>query len=524
VIITDANNCTLNYSVSIGGGNCAPIANADNFIGFEDTPLLGTIVPNDIDPDGDALVFFILTNPANGTIIFNIDGTFTFTPNPNWNGVTTFTYRACDPLGLCSTATVTIVIGPTNDPPIAQNDFFSGQEDVPISGTVINNDSDIDGDILNYENITEPVNGTLVFNPNGTFVFTPNKDWNGTTSFEYVVCDPEGLCDRAIVTIRIFPTNDPPIAENDIFYVLKNSTFTNTVINNDSDIDGDMLTFNRVSNPANGVLTFNVNGTFTYRPNLNFTGIDSFVYRACDPSGLCDNATVTLIVQPQVTVNLTPINGVISEGEQIKVTARLTEPLFQDVFVTLKYTGVAINGVDYSLSGEFITIKFLAGQTTSTDSLTLTAKKDDLKESQENALISIASTSSTFVLIGTGSNISIIDIYPEQTPLLPGENPDINPDPLTSPNGDGEGNDAFIIYNIAKYPDNEVVIFNRWGNAVYKTRNYNNNDNAFKGIANTGLLISSPDKELVDGVYYYLIYTTYNGEKKLNKGYLILKR
>jgi hypothetical protein len=524
IIITDAKNCTFNYNVFIIGGNCAPIAMDDNFIAFEDTPLTKNVSVNDSDTDGDSLRFFLLTNPANGSIIFNLDGSFTFTPNPNWNGVTTFVYRACDPAGLCSIAKVTITVNPTNDPPIAQDDSFTVPEDTQLNGTVITNDSDIDGDLLIYDNVTEPANGTLVFNADGTFVFTPNKDWNGTTSFEYVVCDPAGLCDRAIVTITISPTNDPPVAEDDSFFVLKNITFSETVILNDSDIDGDILSFSRVSNPSNGILTLNINGTFTYTPNLNFTGIDSFVYRACDPFGLCDNATVTIMVQPQVIVNLTPIQAIISEGERIKVTATLTEPLLENVFVTLKYSGNAIRGVDYDLTGSFITIRFLAGETTSSDSLTLIAKNDVLKEPQENALISVERTSSIFVLIGTPSNIAINDIYPDAVPFLPSENPDINPDPLTSPNGDGEGNEAFIIYNIAKYPNNEVIIFNRLGNAVFQIKNYDNNDNAFKGIANTGLLLINPNKELVDGVYYYLIHTTYNGEKKLNKGYLILKR
>lgn len=523
VIITDAKNCTLTSNVTILANNCAPIALNDNFTTLEDTPITRNVGINDSDPDGDPLRFFIQTNPANGTIIFNADGSFTFTPNPNWNGTTTFDYRVCDPAGLCTNATVTIIVSPTNDPPIAQDDLFTGTEDVPLNRTVIVNDSDIDGDVLNFDNVTEPANGTLIFNADGTFVFTPNPNWNGTTNFEYVVCDPAGLCDRAIVTIIIVPANDPPIAEDDSFFVLKNSAFTESVVNNDIDIDGDVLSFNRVTNPGNGALVFNTNGTFTYTPNINFTGIDTYIYRACDPSGLCDNATVTFLVQPQVTVNLTPTIGKILEGENIKVTATLTEPLLQDVFVTLRYGGTANNGLDYNLTGSFITIRFLAGETTSTDTLTIHARNDDLKEFQENVLIEVESTSSVFVTIGIGSDIAIIDVYPVPIPYLPSENPDINPDPLTSPNNDGQGNDAFVIYNISKYPDNEVVIFNRWGNAVYKIKNYDNKDNAFKGFANTGLM-TNLNEALVDGVYYYVIHTIYNDEKKINKGYLILKR
>ena len=94
---------------------------------------------------------------------------------------------------------------------------------------------------------------------------------------------------------------------------------------------------------------------------------------------------------------------------------------------------------------------------------------------------------------------------------------------MTSPNKDGAGNEEFYIYNISAFPDNEVSIFNRWGNEVYKIRNYDNNGNAFRGRANKGLLTNT-EEDLVDGVYYYLITTKVNGVSKTNRGYLILKR
>ena len=68
-----------------------------------------------------------------------------------------------------------------------------------------------------------------------------------------------------------------------------------------------------------------------------------------------------------------------------------------------------------------------------------------------------------------------------------------------------------------------MLIFNRWGNEVFKIAGYNNDDKAFEGVANVGILTNT-NKELVDGVYYYVIYTTDNNVKKINRGYLILKR
>lgn len=96
------------------------------------------------------------------------------------------------------------------------------------------------------------------------------------------------------------------------------------------------------------------------------------------------------------------------------------------------------------------------------------------------------------------------------------------PDPLMSPNNDGMGNEYFKIKNIESFPDNEVVIYNRWGSEVYRTKGYNNTDKVFKGIANSSL--TNTNSVLVDGVYYYTIQTTIDKSAKYNKGYIILKR
>lgn len=247
-------------------------------------------------------------------------------------------------------------------------------------------------------------------------------------------------------------------------------------------------------------------------------------YTTCDPSGLCDDASVTLVVQPIVTVNLIPTNAVINEGDSIKITAVLTESLVEDVIVYLNYSGTAMLNNDYVLSDNYLSLLIPANQTETNHYFSINTILDDIKDDNESVISNITSTSKpAFVNIGTNSTVLIKDVYPESVTNTPSENPDINPDPLVSPNGDGLGNETFVIYNISKYPNNEVVIFNRWGNKVYETRGYDNKGNSFKGIANVGILTNS-DKELVDGVYYYLIYTDEDNKRKLNKGYLILKR
>ncbi|HEY1005977.1 MAG TPA: gliding motility-associated C-terminal domain-containing protein, partial [Sphingobacteriaceae bacterium] len=148
---------------------------------------------------------------------------------------------------------------------------------------------------------------------------------------------------------------------------------------------------------------------------------------------------------------------------------------------------------------------------------------------EEDVRIDIITTSDPLVRIGSHAAVVIQDIVPDD-PLTDDpvpENKDLFPDPTVSPNDDGQGNDYFNIGNILSFPENEVMIFNRWGNVVFRVKGYNTTDKIFRGFANTGIGTHAPEP-LVDGVYYYVIYTYKTigpaKERRLNKGYLILKR
>ncbi|WP_144695900.1 Calx-beta domain-containing protein [Chitinophaga vietnamensis] len=93
--------------------------------------------------------------------------------------------------------------------------------------------------------------------------------------------------------------------------------------------------------------------------------------------------------------------------------------------------------------------------------------------------------------------------------------------PGISPNHDGMGNEVMYIENINKYPDNKVVIFNRWGGTVFKTNNYDNKSNNFDGHANTG---GSSGQEVPDGSYFYVIEVRTNGKTERYTGYIVIKR
>lgn len=414
--------------------------------------------------------------------------------------------------------------------PVASDDIISTDEDTPVTFSVTDNDVDVDGSV-NPESIAivnTTLHGTLLVNPDGTLTYTPEAHYNGNDGFTYKVNDNTGIeSNIANVTIVVNAVNDAPVAVDDEFFVLKDGSLNASVNANDIDLDGDQLRFTVEIPPAHGRLDlFNPNdGSFVYVPDNGYVGIDHFIYRACDAPGLCSNAQVTLYVQPKVMVKLTPSVATITEGDLISVTAEIGEQLFQDVEFRLSFSGSAVQPQDYSLEGDYIRMVIPAGALVTTQKFTIRSVKDFLKEGDETVQVRVHNVSpSDFVESGPGSAILIKDFYPEDKELEEHANGDINPDPLASPNGDGLGNEQFIIHNIERYPDNEVLIFNRWGNMVFQVKGYNNRDKAFGGVANTGLLVNK-NSVLADGVYFFIIHTKDStGALKVNKGSVIIRR
>ena len=301
-------------TITVNAVNDTPVAGDDSFSTNEDVALTAqSVTGNDADVDNTnaQLTWGLVsggTAAVNGTLVFNSNGTFNWTPNANYNGTVTFTYQACDPSNACDPATVTITVSAVNDAPTANDDAFSVNEDAALTAqSTTGNDSDPDNTNaqLTWSLVsggTAAVNGTLVFNANGTFNYTPTANYNGTVSFTYQVCDPSSACDPATVTITVVPVNDAPVANDDAFSVNEDASLTaQSVTGNDSDLDNTnaQLTWGLVSGGtavANGTLVFNANGTFNYTPTANYNGTVSFTYQACDPGPLCDNAVVTITV------------------------------------------------------------------------------------------------------------------------------------------------------------------------------------------------------------------------------------
>jgi VCBS repeat-containing protein len=295
-------------TITVNEVNDAPVAVDDLGYTTDEETQLDVILPgvlgNDTDAEGDPLTAVLDTGPANGTLTLNLDGSFSYTPNADFAGVDTFTYHANDGLADSNVATVTITVNEVNDAPVAVDDpgYTTDEEtqlDVVLPG-VLGNDTDAEGDPLTAVLDTGPANGTLTLILDGSFSYTPNVDFAGVDTFTYHAND--GLADSnvATVTITVNGVNDAPVAVDDPGYATDEDVLLNEaapgVLGNDSDAEGDPLTAVLDTGPSNGTLTLNADGSFSYTPNADFSGVDTFTYHAND--GLSDSniATVTITV------------------------------------------------------------------------------------------------------------------------------------------------------------------------------------------------------------------------------------
>ncbi len=292
-----------------GGGNNAPVANPDAVTVARNSSIDINVLSNDNDPDGDTLTITSVaevSNPFRGTVTIINGGTAIRYASSSHTGTFEFDYTISDGHGGTATARVSVnVTAAGNHAPVAQNDpgYSTGRTTpltVPAGSGVLANDTDSDGDTLTAVLVSGPASGSVTLNADGSFTYTP-AGVAGTYTFTYKAND--GAADSNVATVTIAVSgNTVPNVVNDNYTTNEDTPLTINapgVLTNDTDADGDSLTAIKVTDPTNGSLAFNANGSFTYTPNANWHGTDSFTYKVND--GTADsatNATVTIIVNP----------------------------------------------------------------------------------------------------------------------------------------------------------------------------------------------------------------------------------
>ncbi|MBX2910233.1 MAG: tandem-95 repeat protein [Chitinophagales bacterium] len=373
IIICDNGNpilCdTSKIKINVTPVNHPPVAVDDNYTTPESTTVNGNIRTNDSDIDavyGDTLAVTQITTPAHGTVTVNSNGTFSYKPDTLFYGVDSFIYRVCDkgiPAPVyCDTAVVRINVPRTNQPPHVPDTTVTTCQECPITVCLPISDRDVALETYSVNVCGNPTNGTisvgpLVNNPlmprTVCLTYNPNTNFRGIDSVCLIICDNgnPALCDTSKVRINVTPVNHPPVAVNDNYTTNEDTPLSKNIRSNDSDPDPtDTLSITQLTNPANGTVTVASNGSIVYVPNLNFTGVDSFKYVACDKGVpapvMCDTAVVTITVLP---VNDKPHipDTLITTCEECPITVCLpiTDPEISSQSHNAIICGNPVNGV-----------------------------------------------------------------------------------------------------------------------------------------------------------------------------------
>jgi VCBS repeat-containing protein len=195
---------------------------------------------------------------------------------------------------------VSLTVNAVNQPPAARNDSYAVAQDATLTVAapgVLANDTDAENEPLSASLVSTAAHGVLTLNADGSFTYTPNPYFYGTDSFTYQASDGALTSSPATVTINVAKVNHAPTAGDDSYTTDEATPLTVAapgVLGNDSDPDGDPLTAAVVTGPAHGTLALNANGSFTYTPDANYYGADSFTYRANDGAAGSNVATVNL--------------------------------------------------------------------------------------------------------------------------------------------------------------------------------------------------------------------------------------
>jgi CshA-type fibril repeat protein len=380
---------SIDYTISDGNGgsdigrlaitvinvNDAPLATDDILTIDQQTSVNGNLLTNDTDVDPGATLtltqFSFTINGTTythtagsgtismtdiGTINIATNGVYTFIPSSTFTGtVPAINYTLNDGL-LSDNAILSIFVRPNNTAPIATSNSNTTDEETPVSGNVITDqtaDSDVENNpivvtefsfIITSGSVTStatypagstaviPNVGIIIINTDGTYTFTPFVNYNGTVPvINYKISDGHGGKANANLAITVTPVNDNPIAVNDDNKVTPEDTpVTVNVLTNDSDPDGSTTltvtqftiagitgTFTSTAViPSKGTLTFLTTGEFTFTPDLNYNGVlPTITYTVSD-------GTATNTANLNITV--TPVNDVPTVTGETETTLENT--------------------------------------------------------------------------------------------------------------------------------------------------------------------------------------------------------
>ncbi len=308
----DSAPATVSINVA---SNLLPVAEPHSVTTVEDTPVEIRLMGS--DPDSDPLAYSTVTGPSHGSLKGTAPN-LTYTPNPNFNGSDSFTFKINDGAADSAPATVSIMVSSVNDPPVANDDTATTQEDTPVvTIDVLANDTDVDNvgrylylDTLSVTAVSQGTNGSVTINPDNTLSYSPKANFSDSDTFTYTISDNKGLTDTAKVNVTVNMVNDAPrFTSAPVTTATVGALYTYDVDSEDPDA-GDTLTYSLTAKPAD--MTINsTTGLIQWKPTK--VGDNKVAVKVADSNSTpaLDTQSFTIKVNPSPpkVAKLTVLDG-----------------------------------------------------------------------------------------------------------------------------------------------------------------------------------------------------------------------
>ena len=512
IIATDENGATVDMDVAVKvfAVNNVPDSNTISLATREDQPQLGFLPDGGLSGD---LIYHVITPPTKGELAIDDDtGAYLFLPYENENGDDSFTIRVDDGVGGTTDIVVPISILPVNDLPIGSNLYITTPEDTEVTGQV--SATDPDGDPLTFslgtpeaEHGTATLTGQDSVAGTADFSYTPDADFFGDDNFAVEVYDGQGSTQSAAISVYINVTavNDAPNVTNTIaINAVEDMPINGKIFVNDPDGDTN-LTYTVKTPVAHGIVSVNATtGVFTYAPEANYEGPDSFVVEVDDNNGGVTQATIELNVAPvaDAPVDMKVLDPVDNQT-QIH-DASIDENIAGAVLGRVTATDPDGTAITYSVDDTRFealndgTLKLVDGESLNHEeqknvTLTLTATDADGDTAQIQFTVNAQDVNEAPIVDSVTRTAT-----DEDTPL--GETPLGEPNSLTAVFLDADDED-----------EGHVLTYSVWGEPL--PDNDNDNDNEWVSSIGTDIKVSHGEVVIMDdpGHFIYRPAADYSG-------------
>ncbi|MGR5469626.1 tandem-95 repeat protein, partial [Vibrio astriarenae] len=339
---------TANVDVSVTPVDDAPVSgdlaysvNEDGEITLSQEQLLSQAS----DVEGDDLTASNLSVDGNAEVTVNDDGSFTITPDADWNGDIDISFDISDGANVVQ-ATADLTVNPVNDLPQPQDQAFTVEEDGTLTFTdadLLSGATDIEGDDLSVEGISYTgTDGILSDNGDGTYSFAPNDNFNGDVEFTFDVSDGTDTV-TANVDVSVTPVDDAPVSGDLAYSVNEDGEITlsqEQLLSQASDVEGDDLTASNLSVDGNAEVTVNDDGSFTITPDADWNGDIDISFDISDGAN---------VVQAQADLTVNPVNDLPQPQDQAFTVEEDGTLTFTDADLLAGATD--IEGDDLSVEG-----------------------------------------------------------------------------------------------------------------------------------------------------------------------------